>query len=493
MINRLIPRLATGPEDPLILIQQAVAILDSQHWKFYMAYSIGGTLCGLMALFLICVSIWRPTMVNRVSLRLIFAITVYDFIVCVIQASANSRNASARCRATIFFSSFFGYASVYTSSSIAFNLYMTLLRNTRSNYLPKYVECLYYAVPLLVALCQWLPPTIWAAVNGYCSAFEPIETGTMAYILYVVFLQLLIPLCALLFNIIVSCRVVTMLLLEQRQVNQSLREIMQQTYDRLFGTKRSIDNGCVMSETVRNQLEINLLVMRKFNSAAIRIALYPCAPIAWWIINAIYYAMQYSLTMTFENDVGRWVKMASLAWFSMPAIAIANFLVFVTDPAFVKVVKEVYRHISSKSQWYRRRWTGSQKEFSSFNQPKDNNARKAYYSDMTMGASSFDQETLTGTTFKQPQYKNTQRQPFAPSIADSINIGEADGGILESPVEHSSVGECTTSMFDSWPGGETGSSATSHSTAVISPYGEMIRRHPTTGNRDDANHFYSRI
>ncbi|KAJ2530422.1 hypothetical protein EV175_007296 [Coemansia sp. RSA 1933] len=60
--------------------------------------------------------------------------------------------------------------------------------------------------------------------------------------------------------------------------------------------------------------------------------------------------------MTYQSDVDRWVRLVSLAWFSMPAIAIANFIVFVTDPAFVKVVKSVHGQLSSMLWSYIHRW-----------------------------------------------------------------------------------------------------------------------------------------
>ncbi|KAJ2520187.1 hypothetical protein GGI11_002355, partial [Coemansia sp. RSA 2049] len=336
--------------------------------------------------------------------------------------------------------------------------------------LPNYIEYLYYAVPLLVALFQWVPPTIWAAAHGYCSAFAPIQTGTTAYVLYVVFLQLLLPFCALLFNICVSIRVIYVLVREQQSVNKSLREIMQQTHDRLFASTSELDSlsgssgrkPSIMSEPVRKRLELNLLVMRKFNSAAIRIALYPFAPIAWWIINAIYYALQYSITMTYKEDVGRWVRMASLAWFSMPAIAIANFAVFVTDPAFVKVVKEV-RHYSDSTLAF-----------------DDSNMFNMYCHEKLARTAEKSQQIAVPTS----------------SAASTSNRSHNNLGNLEAAIESSSDDECIPSLLDA-VAPETNNanreSQMSQSTAVLSTYGEMVRRHLTTGNGEDANRFYSKI
>ncbi|KAJ2402873.1 hypothetical protein GGI23_000393 [Coemansia sp. RSA 2559] len=512
-----------GPENPAVLFQQAGAILSSRKWEFYSAYGVGGALCGIMTVFLLSVSIWRPTLVNRVSLRLIFAIIVYDFIVCVMQAKAGNHSTSARCRASMFFSSLFGYASVYTSTSIAVNLYMTLLRRARREHLPAYIEYLYYAVPLLVATCQWAPPTIWAARNGYCSAFEPIEAGTPAYILYVVFLDLFLPLCALLFNICVSIRVIYMLILEQRSVRKSLREIMQQTHDRLFSSTHgdeldSLNNAdgrkqSIMSEPVRKRLELNLLVMHKFNSAAIRIALYPFAPVAWWIINALYYELQYSITMTYQGDVDRWVRMISLAWFSMPAIAIANFIVFVTDPAFIKVVKEVYIQLASTIRYQVRKLTGGsikrkESEECTFTTMTGNGKyrkKSSHFSDATQAFDdgnnmfgTYDNETLLPVeTALSAKPKQREAVPFTSSSTSNCSTGQ-NLAMLESSIGGSSDSdECASSLFDA-PVPLIGSSGfgenqTAQTTAVISTYGDMIRRHPTIGSGLNANRFYSKM
>ncbi|KAJ2817982.1 hypothetical protein IWW50_005976, partial [Coemansia erecta] len=71
---------SVGLEDPSVVFQHALTILGTRQWQFYLAYSIGSVLCGFMVLFLVGVSLWRPALVNRVSLRIIFAISIYDFI-----------------------------------------------------------------------------------------------------------------------------------------------------------------------------------------------------------------------------------------------------------------------------------------------------------------------------------------------------------------------------------------------------------------------------
>ncbi|KAJ2442668.1 hypothetical protein GGF42_006879 [Coemansia sp. RSA 2424] len=459
-----------GPESPAVLIPQAKAILDAKSWQFFLAYGFGGSLCGVMALFLIGVYFWRPVLVNRVSLRLIFAISIYDFIECVLQATARSDGVSARCRATMFFSAFFGYASVYTSSSIALNLHLTLFRRGSRLYLPAYVEYLYFIVPLVVSLLHWAPPAIWAAVHGYCSAFEPIDIGTSSYIRYVVFVQLLLPLLALLFNVVTSLRVIIMLLVQQRQVNRSLQEVMQNTRKHVLCSSNSgngtntyalaEDDGCGYASTkATKELEVNLMVVRKFNNAAIRIALYPCAPIAWWCINLAFYVIQYSLTMTYQADVATFVRMVSLAWFSMPAIAFANFLVFVTDPALRKVVKEVQRSIVGLSKLLSKQAHGTSE-------------RK--YSEL---------------------YQDTVHSNLSTLCKPGTVVHVKEAGDATSSTDRSSFESDYRPPVHERPSndGEDDMEPSARSTAVLSAYNKLIRRHPTVGNSVDANLAYSKI
>ncbi|KAI8320662.1 hypothetical protein GQ54DRAFT_298464 [Martensiomyces pterosporus] len=91
-----------------------------------------------------------------------------------------------------------------------------------------------------------------------------------------------------------------------------------------------------------------LRISRKVNSAAIRIALYPFAPLAWWIMIVVFYRVQYDLTMTFKSDVPKFVRMLKLSWYSSSAAAFVNFLVFLTDPAVLGVIREVRRAIADK-------------------------------------------------------------------------------------------------------------------------------------------------
>ncbi|KAJ2827944.1 hypothetical protein IWW50_001630 [Coemansia erecta] len=308
-----------------------------------------------------------------------------------------------------------------------------------------------------------------------CSAFEPIEPGTPGFILYVIFVQLFLPFIALTYNVVTSLRVIFMLHSQQRQLNQMLREIMQESNDRYMGniddephTSIVIDSEKVglRSLKTRRELEANIIVMRRFNSAVIRIALYPFAPIAWWIINAAYYGIQYPLTMTHTEDANRWVSMASLAWFSMPAIAIANFLVFVTDPAFVKVVKQVHKRVLS-------RFICKQ----AIHAEQADDSMYAFKPTRSTSPLPGDFDTLVSKhgISRKPQITET-------SNADNMSLGS----IFESPYTPPDFeAEASAPTNEPTPQGQ--------SSSVMHAYGEMVRRHPTVGNNTDANLFYSRM
>ncbi|KAJ2856283.1 hypothetical protein J3B02_001690 [Coemansia erecta] len=444
--------LQLGPENPADMMSLGYQMLATKRWEFKMANGLGGSLCGAIVLFLTIVYIWRPILVNRVSLRLIYAISIYDFIECVIQSLNKGSPGTAECRTVIFFSTFFGYASVYTSSSIAANLYINLIGNGLTG-LPNYVEWLYFIVPLLISLINWAPPIIWAATHGYCSAFEPIEPGTKAFVLYVVFVQLLLPLLALLFNIFVSIRILVMLALEQRQIIRSLEEINRSTRGLLFN-KPATAKGNSFKDMFKTkegcrQMERSLLVMKKFNSAAIRIALYPCAPLAWWIINALYYSIQYRLTMTYRKDAHTLVYMISLAWFSIPAIAIANFLVFITDPAFVKVVRQVRATFAGKLFGNSKR-TGQ----------NGRNAGGKYSIDD-------DKTQLSQSSFA--DYSDDCDTVNLQSIRCSFESKFTSGNLEKGRLSAHSSSTLTTNFSD------------------------LVKRHPTVGSGAEANLFYSKM
>ncbi|KAJ2458537.1 hypothetical protein GGF42_002013, partial [Coemansia sp. RSA 2424] len=108
-----------GPEDPSEMLAEGDAVIRSRYWLFRSALGVAGGLSGLVFAFLAIVFIWRRSLVDRVSLRLIALISF-----------------------------------IYLSSSIAFNLQMVFLRKSRSP-LPRYAEYLYYIVSLtMLVMCS---------------------------------------------------------------------------------------------------------------------------------------------------------------------------------------------------------------------------------------------------------------------------------------------------------------------------------------------------
>ncbi|KAJ2725886.1 hypothetical protein GGI07_000931 [Coemansia sp. Benny D115] len=485
LVKRL---LETGPENPADVFHAAVIELNSKQWKFRMANGLGGSLCGAMVCFLICVHFWRPALVNRKSLRLIFAISVYDFLECIIQTASKSATELATCRASFFFSSFFGHASIYTSTSIAVNLHMTLF-GKRTMPSSRYAELLYFVVPLCVSFLHWAPPTIWAAAHGYCSAFEPIQGGTPKYIIYVIFVQLLLPLVSLLINIIISVRIIIMLARQQAKISRSLKAVSSQTCEYLLQAN-TVDSETRMNPVsdqnsqyeieTKRQLERSFLVMRKFNSAAIRIALYPCAPIAWWVINAMFYIIQYDLTMTFKSDSSRWVYMISLAWFTIPALAFTNFVVFFTDPAFIKVQREVHKSLTRR--FHKQQSThASGNKGSAGSQALGNRSMSDF--DRTWSSThvrldkEFSKHTNNGSVlFEAESIRGSfETKYYAPSFSYRDDNAESaiDTSSQLATLQHTH--------------------AMGHSSALMNTYGDLVKRHPTTGNGADANVIYSHL
>ncbi|KAJ1731848.1 hypothetical protein LPJ61_002329 [Coemansia biformis] len=340
-----------GPDDPAEVFDLMYSILRKGTWKSTLALVLTGSASGAMMLFLFSVFLWRRELVNRVSLRLIFVISLFDFLQCMVQTVPPAPDDSARCRAGSYFIDFFMSASVYLSSSIAFNLQMAFLRKSRKP-LPDYVEYLYYIVPILVVFLQFTPQYIWAAKHHTCTAFVPIQPATTAYIIYIVFAGFGIHTVFVLYNVITSVRVIISLYIKQRQVGQALKSAMQGTTD-ILGGSHCTDNtvggagpprGPRMSFKDQQQLQ----TMRRVYKACMRIALYPLAPLVWYIMFVVFLTRQYYYTFTWKSDAYAMARLLTLSWYSSCVLVMANFLVFLTDPAVLAVISEVHKALSKR-------------------------------------------------------------------------------------------------------------------------------------------------
>ncbi|PIA18368.1 hypothetical protein COEREDRAFT_79845 [Coemansia reversa NRRL 1564] len=338
---------ALGPEDPTVIVFEMYDIVDAGMWKFDMALGLTGTASGFMALFLFCVFFWRRALVNRISLRLIFFISLFDFVQCIFQIVSTIYKSQAICRVYGSFIEIFMFSSIYLSSSIAFNLQMTFLRKSKEQ-LPYYTKYLYFVVPTLVATLQFAPQYIWAAKNGYCRAFDPIPPGTDRYIVYVIFVQMGIPTIFIFYNIVTSGWVIVTLYSKQRRISRALWSVTSEMQDALESTHNT---GAQWSNsTAATKLswkdQQQLEAVRRVYRACIRIALYPLAPLTWWIIFVVYYIGQYFYTFTWKGDAKMMARFVTLNWYSSCVVALTNFVVFLTDPAVVFIMKEVRRSLS---------------------------------------------------------------------------------------------------------------------------------------------------
>ncbi|KAJ2251693.1 hypothetical protein GGI13_003704 [Coemansia sp. RSA 455] len=287
VIRKFIP----GPEDPSEMLSEGSAITRSRYWLFNLAMGTAGGLSGLMFVFLAAVFFWRRPLVDRVSLRLIALISLFDLLYCILQAVPKVQDVT-HLRCSLFFIDFFSHGSIYLSSSIAFNLQMVFLRKSRAP-LPRYVEYLYYVVPLSICFLHIAPQYIYVATR---------ETHSL--------------------------------------LNSSNSSTAQDTLSAASASSTSIS----VSPKERQQLKL----ARKVYRVSVRIALYPLAPTVGLTLLSIFYLQQYSVTLTYKSDVDTFFRLTSMSFFMFPVIAFINFVIFLTDPAVLKVIAEVRRSIRIK-------------------------------------------------------------------------------------------------------------------------------------------------
>ncbi|KAJ1938154.1 hypothetical protein EC988_007675 [Linderina pennispora] len=206
----------------------------------------------------------------------------------------------------------------------------------------EYCEYLYFLVPILAALVHLATLTGIAAKQGYCSAFEPYQPGTASFVLFVVCAYMLTPALCLLYNVITFTRIILSLLQKQREINKCLQKISAENQVFLSSSKAS------RCKTTMRHEEQRLRAARNVYNAAVRIAMYTIAPLAWFCCNIAYYYTQYFIQLTDRSEIPKFVHMQKLAWFGHAATVLANFLVFVTDPSVVRVIKEVNRELTKK-------------------------------------------------------------------------------------------------------------------------------------------------
>ncbi|KAJ2432775.1 hypothetical protein GGF42_009520 [Coemansia sp. RSA 2424] len=102
------------------------------------------------------------------------------------------------------------------------------------------------------------------------------------------------------------------------------------------------------SVSVSSKERQQLKLARSVYKVSIRIALYPIAPLFCLIIITILYVKQYFVTLTYKSDISDYVWLTTMGYFMFPSIAFISFVIFLTDPAMVKVIAEVRRTIRIK-------------------------------------------------------------------------------------------------------------------------------------------------
>ncbi|KAJ2831035.1 hypothetical protein GGI24_001724 [Coemansia furcata] len=231
---------------------------------------------------------------------------------------------------------------------------MVFLRKSRGP-LPRYVEYLYYAIPLTVCLLQFAPQYIYAATRGWGYSGEDIEPRTPKFLLLAWFSILLIPYVFVLYNIVTSLLVMYSLYTKQRAITRVLNSVSRESKGLLNGSSPSTaqDDQSVISTsstsiTVSPKERQQLRLARRVYKVSVRIALYPLAPTVGLIMLSIFYLQQYFVTMTYKSDVKTFVWLTTMSYFMFPTIAFINFVIFLTDPAVLKVITEVRRSIRIK-------------------------------------------------------------------------------------------------------------------------------------------------
>ncbi|KAJ2068743.1 hypothetical protein GGI08_000714 [Coemansia sp. S2] len=349
VLRKFIP----GPEDPSEMFSEGSAILKSRDWLFNLVMGTAGGLSGLMFVFLAAVFFWRRPLVDRVSLRLIALISLFDLLHCILQTMPKEHDVT-RKRWGNFFIDFFSFGSIYLSSSIAFNLQMVFLRKSRAP-LPRYVEYLYYAVPLTVCLLHFAPQYIYAATRGWTMNGQDAVSRTPKFLLLACFAILFIPYVFVLYNVVTSLLVMYSLYTKQRAITRVLNSVSRETHSLLSGSSPntaedtlSVTSASSKSISVSPKERQQLKLARRVYRISVRIALYPLAPTVGLILLSIFYLQQYFVTMTYKSDVNTYVRLTSVSYFMFPVIAFINFVIFLTDPAVLKVITEVRRSIRIK-------------------------------------------------------------------------------------------------------------------------------------------------
>ncbi|KAJ2099430.1 hypothetical protein GGI09_002790 [Coemansia sp. S100] len=231
---------------------------------------------------------------------------------------------------------------------------MVFLRKSRAP-LPRYVEYLYYVVPLTVCLFHMAPQYIYAATRGWRINGQDLASRTPEYLWFTCLAILLIPYVFVLYNVVTSLLVMYSLYTKQRAITRVLNSVSRETHSLLAGSNPSTAQDTLSaasasstSLSISHKERQQLKLARRVYRISVRIALYPLAPTVGLILLSIFYLQQYFVTLTYKSDVNTYVWLTTVSYFMFPVIAFINFVIFLTDPAVLKVIAEVRRSIRIK-------------------------------------------------------------------------------------------------------------------------------------------------
>ncbi|KAJ2328272.1 hypothetical protein GGI00_004237, partial [Coemansia sp. RSA 2681] len=170
---------------------------------------------------------------------------------------------------------------------------------------------------------------------------------TPEYIWAYCFVVLFIPYVFVLYNVVASMLVMYSLYTKQRAITRVLNSASHETKSLLSGSNPSTAQDKLSASASQTSVSVSpkerqqLKLTRSVYKVSIRITLYPMAPLFSLVLYTIYYAKQYFMTFTYWSDINDYVWLTMMGFFMFPRIAFINFVIFLTDPAMVKVIAEV--------------------------------------------------------------------------------------------------------------------------------------------------------
>ncbi|KAJ2374429.1 hypothetical protein IW150_003107 [Coemansia sp. RSA 2607] len=278
----------------------------------------GIALSAFIVVFLLIALVFRFSVASRVSLRLIWLANLFYCLNCIIVTFTPLTNFSA-CIASTFFANFFEFAGIYLTASIVMNLQLKFLRRSVRP-LSKYASFLYFFVPLLIATLHLVPQYIYSAVKGTCTFANEYQPETTQYVVYNVFAVIVIPGIFIMYSAITSFTIIIALIRRRRAVSSAIKVSLSKV------TEQQTD-PVVLKEIVQ------LHAIRSVYSGAIRIALYPFAPLVWLVLRCVELGLKNNVPES-SSDAYRLLSGTYVGTVVMPVFIFAGFALFLFDPVF---------------------------------------------------------------------------------------------------------------------------------------------------------------